>query len=246
MKDRRTIDKKQATYLYGKNSVSERLRADPRSIRRVFLQKNFSEEGIGRQLSAARIPTEVLSERELSKVKRADRLQGIVAEVEPFRYTPFKEIVSSPDQPTLVVLDNLSDPNNLGSILRLSACFDRIALVIPEHRACRVNDTVMHVASGGENYVPVSMVTNTSQSLREAKEAGYWVAGTVVEGGESLPKASLPFPFCLVLGSEGSGIRPGVEKQLDLKLTLPMHGAELSLNVAMACAIFLYEITRQR
>ena len=92
----------------------------------------------------------------------------------------------------------------------------------------------------------MSMVTNLSAALREAKDAGYWVVGTVVEGGEDLSKVSLPFPLCLVLGSEGKGIRHGLHKQLDLKVSLPMSGAPLSFNVAMACAIFSYEIAKQR
>jgi tRNA G18 (ribose-2'-O)-methylase SpoU len=104
----------------------------------------------------------------------------------------------------------------------------------------------LHVASGGENFVPVSLVTNLATALREAKEAGYWAVGTVVEGGENINKAALPFPLCLVMGSEGKGIRYGIQKQLDLKVSLPMKGAQLSFNVAMACAIFAHEISKQR
>ena len=240
------IDKRRGTYLYGKNSVYERLKANPRSIKKVFLDRAFSDDRIQALIRKTGISAEVVSERDLERVKRADRLQGIVAEVAPFVYARLDRLIEAEEKPTLVFLDNLNDPMNLGSIIRLAACFDRIAIVIPEHRSCRVNDTVMHVASGGENYVPVSMVTNTSQALRDAKEQGYWVVGTVVEDGESLPDVSLPFPLCLVMGSEGAGIRHGVEKQLDLRVTLPMQGARLSLNVAMASAIFLYEIARSR
>jgi 23S rRNA (guanosine2251-2'-O)-methyltransferase len=130
--------------------------------------------------------------------------------------------------------------------MRIAACYGRIALVIPEHSSCDVNDTVIHVASGGENYVPVSQITNLSTGLLKAKKAGYWAVGTAVEGGENLNSASLPFPLCLVLGAEGKGIRYGIQKHLDMNITLPMEGAHLSLNVAMVCAIFCHEIAKQR
>jgi 23S rRNA (guanosine2251-2'-O)-methyltransferase len=146
---------------------------------------------------------------------------------------------------SLIFLDSISDPQNLGSIIRTAACFGDFAVVLPKHGACEVNDTVLHVASGGENFVPVAMVTNLSSALIQAKEAGYWTVGTVVEGGEVLHKVSLPFPLCLVLGSEGRGIRQGLHNQLDIKVNLPMK-AQLSFNVAVSCAIFCYEISRQK
>ena len=97
-----------------------------------------------------------------------------------------------------------------------------------------------------ENFVPVAKVTNLSTTLLKAKKAGYWAVGTVVEEGEDINSVSLPFPICLVLGAEGKGIRYGIQKHLDVKVTLPMKGAELSFNVAMATAIFAHEINKQR
>jgi len=106
---------------------------------------------------------------------------------------------------------------------------------------------VLHVASGGENYVPVTKVANLTNAMLAAKEAGYWMAGAVVdEGAQDINKLSLPFPLGLVLGSEGEGVRYGVDKHLDIRARIPMAGAPLSFNVAMACAIFGYEITRQK
>jgi len=90
------------------------------------------------------------------------------------------------------------------------------------------------------------MVINLSRAIRDAKEAGYWVAGTVVEGGDALDRVSFPFPLALVFGSEGKGLRHGILKHVDMRVTIPMRGARLSFNVAMACAILCYEVTRQR
>ena len=239
---------KNSMFLYGKNSIAERLKANPKSIRRIYIQDNFKSQDIIKQIKSAGIPVNRVKENDLVKIKRADRLQGIVAEIDKYKYIPFEELLTRgpEDKLTLLFLDSLNDPHNLGSIMRIAACFGGFAMVVPEHGSCEVTDTVMHVASGGENFIPVSMVTNLSNALLKAKKAGYWAVGTVVEEGQNLNKTSLPFPLCLVLGAEGKGIRYGIQKHLDLKITLPMKGAQLSFNVAMAYAIFAHEIDRQR
>jgi len=235
-------------YLYGKNSVLERLKANSQSIKKIFLQNNFKDPCLFNFINATNIPLQRLSEKGLGRIKRAERLQGIVAEVDKFAYTPFEKLLDNlPGQNlSFIFLDSINDPHNLGSIIRIAACFGGFAVVIPKYSSCEVNDTVMHVASGGENFIPVSMVNNIATALIKAKKAGYWAVGTMVGSGENIDKVSLPFPVCLVLGSEGKGIRPGVEKHFDLKVSLPMRGAALSFNVAMASAIFCHEIARQR
>jgi len=235
-------------YLYGKNSILERLKVNPKSIKKIFLQHNFNTPYILNLIESSRIPLERVGEKQLTRIKRADRLQGIVAEVDDFQYASFEGLLNKPPdkKPSFIFLDNINDPHNLGSIIRITACFGGLAIVIPRHRSCAVTDAVMHVASGGENFVPVAMVTNMSNSLIQAKKADYWIVGAAVEGGEDLNKVSLPFPICLVLGSEGKGIRHGIDKHLEMKVSLSMEGASLSLNVAMACAIFCHEIARQR
>ncbi len=239
---------KNLMFLYGKNSVLERLRTNPKSVRRIFVQENFNAPHIMKIIKSANITVKRVTEKELFRIKRADRLQGIVAEANKFTYTPFTDLLyrSENNRLSFIFLDSINDPHNLGSIIRIAACFGGFAIVIPKHGACEVNETVLHVASGGENFIPVSMVTNLSTALIEAKKAGYWAVGAVVEGGEDINNVTLPFPLCLVLGAEGKGIRYGIQKQFDLKVSLPMRGAQLSFNVAMACAIFSHEIVRQR
>ncbi|MEF9438457.1 MAG: RNA methyltransferase [Candidatus Mariimomonas ferrooxydans] len=235
-------------FLYGRNSVLERLKANPQSIRRIFVQKNFNAPHMMKIIRSANITFQYVTEKELIRIKCADRLQGIVAEINKFTYKPFEELLnrSAGKNLSLIFLDSLNDPHILGSVIRIAACFGGFGVVIPKHSSCEVNETVIHVASGGENFVPVSMVTNLVNALREAKDKGYWAAGAVVEGGQDINKVSLPFPLCLVLGAEGKGIRYGIQKHLDLKITLPMRGAQLSFNVAMASAIFAHEIAKQR
>lgn len=234
-------------FLYGKNSVSERLKNNPQTIKKIFLQTNFNDSNIEKIIKSKKIAVDKVTSKELFRIKNSSPLQGIVAEIEDFVYADFYELLDKPESErlSLIFLDRINDPQNLGAILRIAACFGGIGIVIPKHEACAVNDTVIHVASGGENFVPVSMVTNMVYALKEAKKSGYWVAGAVVENGEDVFDSTLAFPLALVLGSEGCGIRLGIQKYLDFKLRIPMKGANLSFNVTSACSIFCYEINRQ-
>lgn len=235
--------------LYGKNSVLERLKANPGSISKIFIRENFDGPEILGLIAEKQIPVATVSSKELSGLKPEKDLQGIVAKISRFEYSDFNELIKMPEQRrlNLVFLDRLSDPHNLGVIIRTAACFGGFGIIIPRHNACEVTDAVLHVASGGENYVPVCVLTNLSSAIIKAKDNGYWIMGGVVDSdAQYLNEISIPFPLGLVLGSEGEGIRYGIEKHIDIKARIPMRGAELSFNVAMASAIFCYEISRQR
>ena len=247
--DRRMSKKEDLMLLYGRNSVFERLKRNPAGIRKVFLQDNFALPPIEKLIKANSIPVERLSSRELARVKPAKDLQGIVARVNRFEYAAFDNLLNRPQnrQLALIFLDRINDPQNLGVIMRTVACFGESALVIPKFKACEVNETVLHVASGGENYVPVSLVSNLSNAIIKAKGRGYWIMGAVLgDEAEDIDKISLPFPLALVLGSEGEGIRYGIQKHLDIKARIPMKGAKFSFNVSIACAIFCHEISKQK
>ncbi|UCD15069.1 MAG: 23S rRNA (guanosine(2251)-2'-O)-methyltransferase RlmB [Candidatus Omnitrophota bacterium] len=235
-------------FLYGKNSVYERLKANPASVRKIFLQDNFDDELIVKKIKSLKIPLEKVNKRRLYRIKRADNLGGVVAQVQPFQYSSFEDLIYKPEpaeKPTFIFLDRIYDPQNLGAIIRIAACFGNFSVVIPKHKACPVTETVLHVACGAENFVPVCLVTNLSAALIEAKRCGWWVAGAVVEGGRDLGGFELPQPLCLVLGSEGKGLRYGVRRHLDLAVSIPMKGAPISLNVTAAAAICCYQISKQ-
>lgn len=240
---------KNSIFLYGRNSVLERLKARPESIKKIFLQDDFAGAEIERLIKEKGIPAVYVPAEKLSRIKQVKDLQGIAAETERYNYVSYYELFNQPKEclPTLIFLDRINDPQNLGSIIRTAACLGNFAVIIPRHNACEVTETVLHVASGGENYVPVSIVPNITQAVIAAKKQGFWIAGAVLdETAADLPQVSLPFPLGLILGAESGGIRSGVERRLDLKARIPMRGAGLSFNVAVAGAIFCYEIVRQR
>ncbi|MFH1519993.1 MAG: RNA methyltransferase [Candidatus Omnitrophota bacterium] len=233
-------------FLYGKNSSFERLKANPGSIKKIFLEENFAAPHIEELIKLTRIPVQRVSRKMLRRIKPLDSLQGIVAEVENYKYADFDDLLNQPQQLSFIFLDRVFDPQNLGAIIRTTACFGGLAVVIPKHKACAVTEAVVHVAAGGENFTPVAMVSNLTKAILAAKKCGLWVLGAVVEAGEDINNFALPFPLCFVLGSEASGIRYGIRKHLDKEVHIPMKGAPLSFNVATTCAILCQQISRQR
>lgn len=236
--------------LYGKNSVYERLKANPKSIKNISVAQGFDEKAIEDLAKKNHIPFERLPLRELEKIRPTKDLQGIIAKADQFQYVPFDDLLEiSPEGQKIIpiFLDRINDPQNLGVIIRITACFGGFAIIIPEHEACAVNETVLHVACGGENYVKVCMVTNIAKAIIEAKKSGFWIVGADAgDEARDIHATTMPFPLALVMGSEGEGIRTGIQKHLDIRARIPMGGAKLSFNVGMACAIFCYEISRRK
>lgn len=235
--------------IYGRNSLTERLKVSPKSVTDIFIEKNVElPQSIKHICKTQNIPIRYISEKEFGRISRNIRTQGIIAEIGEFKYSNLEDILSQPAAklPAILFLDNLNDPQNLGAILRSAACFGGFTLVLPKHDSLEVTEAVLRVASGGENYVPVSRVTNLSQAIEIARNQGYWIAGAVTEGGQELTGLNLNFPLGLVIGSEAKGIRQGLMRHLDFRLTIPMSGAGLSFNVAASAAILCYEASRQR
>jgi 23S rRNA (guanosine2251-2'-O)-methyltransferase len=240
---------KDVNFLYGKNSVLERLKRNPQSIRKAFLAENFKDQKIINLIKGAHINIELLTKKQIAWIKHAKDHQGVIAKVDSFKYKDYNKLLgdASLEKNAVLLLDRINDPQNLGVIIRLAACFGRFSIIIPMHKACPVNDTVLHVASGGENYVDIAEINNLSSAIFGLKKAGFWIAGAVVSSeAENIFKKELPFPLALIMGSEGEGIRDGLIKELDMQLRIPMEGAKLSLNVSIATAIFCQEIARQR
>jgi len=232
-------------FLYGKNSVIERLKAAPATMRQLFLREDFDDPAVMEVIRKSGVKFQKLPEKKLPKFRPGENLQGIVAEVEEFKYADIEDILEN-KKLVPIFLDRVFDPQNLGAIMRSAACFGGFGIVIPAHKACSVTETVLKVACGAENYLPVAQPANLTNAILEAKERGFWIAGAVADAEKDISREKLPFPLALALGSEGEGVRYGVDKHLDLRLCIPTPGAGLSLNVAQACAICCYEIVRQR
>lgn len=228
--------------IYGKNSVRERLHCNPVSIRRLMVREKFHDKEILALIQQHHIQKQIVTSKQMDALKPDAHMQGIAAEVSSFNYTGLEQICAMETLPHLIILDKLQDPHNLGAIMRTAACMGNFAIIIGKHQSCEVTESVLHVSNGADNYVPVVRVSNMINTFKQLKKVGYWVAGTVVDGGTELGQSELPQPIAVVFGTEGEGLGPGVQKHLDLTLTIPMKGVELSLNVAMAAAMVCYDI----
>jgi len=160
--------------LYGKKSVGERLQVNPGSVRKIFLQDGTEAPHIERLVCKYNIFLERLPGRKIENMKRSRNVQGVIARVDKFEYTPYEELLSLPGQEkrSLVFLDRINDPQNFGVIIRSLAYFGGFAVVIPESGACMVTEAVLHVACGGENYVRIAKVPDLGDALIAAKKQG--------------------------------------------------------------------------
>jgi 23S rRNA (guanosine2251-2'-O)-methyltransferase len=235
--------------LFGKNSVIERLRADPKSIRKIYVQHGFQGTlFIHKKARPWSVPVLAVPQSKLMKIGRDKNTQGVMADVEDFAYTPYDDLLDTAVQKKRcpLFIDGLTDPQNLGAIIRSLACFGKFSIVLPTHDSVSITESVLRIASGGENYVPVAKVPNLANAIKKAKEEGFHIAGAVVQGGQPLGEIVLPHPLGLVIGSEQKGIRDIIRKHLDLELSIPMGSDTLSFNAAHAVSVLCYEITRQK
>jgi 23S rRNA (guanosine2251-2'-O)-methyltransferase len=229
------------------NALFEALKASPRRINKIFIQKERGHHRIGEIIREAResgIPCIFVPKQKLDQV--AGRHQGAVAFLSPREFSSIEEILSGAKTPLIVLLDEVEDPQNLGAIVRTAECAGVDGLILPEHRSAGLTETVATVAAGALEHLKVARVVNLARTMEELKSRGIWLIGA--EGGkpESYYQFDYTVPVGIVLGSEGKGLRPLVKKHCDKILSIPLSGRITSLNVASAAAVFLFEAVRQR
>ena len=235
--------------LFGRNSIIERLRSNPTSIKKIYVQHGFKGTlFIHKKARQWGIPVFPVPQSKMMKIGRDKNTQGILADVDDITYVPCGELLETAlkKKRCPVFLDGLNDPQNLGAIIRSLACLGRISVVLPTHDSVSVTETVLRVASGGENHIPFAKVSNLGNAIKKAKEEGFQIAGAVVRGGKCLSEVKLPYPLGLVIGSEQKGIRDIIRKTLDIELSIPMACDTLSFNAAHATTVLCYEITKQK
>ncbi|HTU71023.1 MAG TPA: 23S rRNA (guanosine(2251)-2'-O)-methyltransferase RlmB [Candidatus Baltobacteraceae bacterium] len=175
--------------------------------------------------------------------------QGVIAIAPPFAYAALSEVIGSrkTGHALFVVLDHLTDPHNVGAIVRTAECAGADALILPERRSAGINATVRKAAAGAAAYLPIVRVANVSEAIRALKKAGIWVAGAAAgEGSVPMSAADFDRDLALVIGAEGSGLAPLVRRECDYLVSVPMRGRTESLNASVAAGVLLYEVLRQR
>ncbi len=176
--------------------------------------------------------------------------QGVVARVAAADYADLEDLLVLPARrhqvPFFLALDQVQDPRNLGALLRTADAFGVHGVIVPKHHAVGLTEAAARTAMGALEYVAVARETNLVNTLEKLKKSGIWIYGAAAEGGLPPWSADLKGPLCLVLGSEGEGLRPLVARACDVLVSVPMRGGVGSLNVAAAGAALCYEVARQR
>ena len=236
----------------GRNAVTEALRAGT-NIDKIFIMKGEVDAALGHIASAARQKGIVVADADknkLDKMSRTHAHQGVIAVAAVREYVSVEDILQiardKGEQPLIVVCDELSDPHNLGAVIRTAECAGAHGVVIPKRRSAGLTAVVAKTSAGAVSHVPVARVANLPSLLKYLKKQGLWIFGTAADGTTSLYDADLKGPAVIVIGSEGDGMSRLVSETCDFLVSIPMKGKLNSLNASAAAAILLYEAVRQR
>ena len=238
--------------LEGRNAVTEALSAG-RTIDKLFVADGDTDRALGRicamakQAGAVVVPTD---RRKLDYMSATGAHQGVIAMVAAHDYASIDDILKKAqdagEPPLIVICDELSDPHNLGAIIRTAECAGAHGIIIPKRRSVGLTAVVGKASAGALEYMPVARVSNITAAIDTLKKAGVWVYGTAAEGSTTLYKADLKGAAAIVIGNEGQGMSRLVSDSCDFKVSIPMKGSISSLNASAAAAIMLYEAVRQR
>lgn len=239
--------KTKAYWLYGLHAVRAALVNNRREIRRLVATKPAAEK-LAQECRKRNIVPQVMTPQELSKLLPADAVhQGVAMEVKPLPELSLENYLSAMTQhKPLLLLDQVTDPHNVGAILRTAAAFDAGAVIVTRDHAPQESAVMAKASSGGMEIVPLIAVTNLAQAMDLVKKHGYWCAGLEGEAAQTLDEVKLDHKTALVLGAEGSGMRRLTGERCDIRVRLPISSAMESLNVSNAAAVALYAITRPR
>ncbi|MBO7573934.1 MAG: 23S rRNA (guanosine(2251)-2'-O)-methyltransferase RlmB [Bacilli bacterium] len=233
---------KDLNLIYGKNPVIEAIRA--KKALKVFVVNNFNDQKILSLIKDSHLNVVNISSLEMDKMCDGVH-QGVAAELKPYQTVSLEEIIikaKKKEKKIIVMLDNISDPHNLGAIMRSADVFEASGIIIPKHNSVTLNATVAKTSAGAINYVPVAVVNNLNQAIKTLKDEGYWVVST--DGSAELSYSSIKydFPVVIVIGSEGKGVSPLVLKNSDYIVKIPQYGHVNSLNASVAAGILLAEV----
>ena len=235
----------------GKNSVLEAFNAG-RGIKKLFVLNGIKDDKVNRLINDVKKTGTIIKfvERdELDKMAETRSHQGIIAEVEDYRYVEVSDIIdyakSKGEEPFIVLLDEIEDPHNFGAIIRSAECVGVHGIIIKNRNQAMVTATVVSTSAGASEYMKIARVTNLSKTIDELKNDGMWFACADMDGSP-MTETNLKGSIGLVVGNEGNGVSRLVKEKCDFVVKIPMKGHIDSLNVSVATGVLLYEINRQR
>lgn len=236
----------------GRNPVMEALKSG-REIDKILIAKGTEGGSLIKIIGKAKdrgIPIQYVERQKLNEMSSSDVHQGIIATVAAYEYCEVEDILenakSKGRDPFLLILDEIMDPHNLGSMMRTADAVGVDGIIIPKRRSVGLTSTVAKSSAGAIEYVPVAKVSNIAQTIDKIKDMGIWVAGADMSGSKEHYNMDLEGPLALVIGNEGEGISRLIKEKCDFLIKLPMVGQVSSLNASVAAAVLMYEVFRQR
>jgi len=232
--------------IYGKNSAMEAV-LSKKVIFKAIVVEGFKHEVID-MLKQKDITIEVLPKFIFDRRYQINA-QGIVLEMEDYKTFQLTEVLDGLDlstNPFILMLDEIEDPQNLGAIIRSAEAGGVDAIIIPKNRSAKLTGTVAKVSAGAIEYVKVIEVTNLTQTIEKLKKSGFWIVGTAIDAIHDYQEIFIDRPLCLIIGSEGSGIKRLVSEHTDMNVKIPMKGKMNSLNASVSAGTFIFDILRRK
>lgn len=240
------------TQVEGRHAVQELLIAGRRKVRDVWVATEMDRSDVVDDIvglcADLRVPVQRVPRRKLDQASATDASQGVLAHAAPLPEADLDDLADSEHGPVfLVALDGVTDPGNLGAIVRTAECAGVTGMVLPRHRAVHITPTVAKAAAGAVEHVPMAVVGGLPAALERLRKQGVWIVGLDASGGDTIHQLRLADePVCLVLGAEGEGLSRLVRQRCDVVVSIPLRGRLSSLNVATAAALGIYEVVRHR
>ena len=238
--------------LEGRNALTEALRSG-RTIDKVFIAAGETDRALQRLAAEAKEAGAVVvpvDRRKLDMMSATRAHQGVIALAAAREYFTVDDILQEAadrgENALIILCDELTDPHNLGAIIRTAECAGAHGVIIPKRRSVGLTAVVAKASAGAVEHMKVARVTNLNATIDELKQKGIWVFGTAAEGSIPMYEADLTGPTAIVVGSEGEGMSRLVQKNCDVTVNIPMKGKITSLNASVAASILLYEAVRQR
>ena len=236
--------------LYGANTAEEILKSGRRKVFRLYVSEGSLEGKAKLIVSMARkagCPVDFMNPRSLDHMSKGGNHQGVILEVEPVRTLSLSEAlarVKDPKKTIWAAVDGVTDPMNLGAIIRSAACFGVSAIILPERRTVGLTPSAQKTASGAIEKVDMVEVGNLNQTILELKKKNFWVYGADM-GGKPVDKVDFAFPVFMLIGSEGEGLHQKTREHCDELVSIPQKGGVESLNASVAAGVMFYEISKK-
>ncbi len=238
-------------WIIGKNPVTEALRSG-RSINKIMISDQLQKQAAHKIQSLAKengVSVQQVPKRKIDQLVEGNH-QGIAAAVAAYSYSSLEDLFTAAEKkdepPFFMILDEIEDPHNLGSILRTADAVGVHGIIIPKRRSVGLTAVVAKTSAGAIEYIPVARVTNIAATIEELKERNVWVVGTAADGSEDYREMSADMPLALVIGNEGKGMSRLVKEKCDWTVRLSMKGKVSSLNASVAAGLLMYEVFRKR